>query len=286
MPHIQTWPPTMRVDATSQKDGYGVLASGDYHDGQSTVATNETIEPIVTDKTFYPEQENDEPGPGQSRPSDSNQEEQTFSLSASNDLRDDTSFVGGATFEEPLADDKTFEPPIDDSEPGPGQSRPTDGDQEEQTFSLSASNDLRDDTSFVGGATFEAPLADDKAFEPPIDDSESGPLRPDPADDDEAAEAEIGGGEVTDILFDTVDGAALGGEVDAFIFVSAPGDASAEPEAFELFGGEIGQQTYSLETSGEDRHLGIMQSVEPEIGASDTLFDEGMENYSALDLMM
>ena len=246
MPHIQTWPPTMRIDATLQEDGYGASASDDYHDSQSVISNSQTIEPIATDKTF--------------------------------------------------------EPPIDDSEPGPGQSHPTDGDEEEQTFSLSASNDYRDDTSFDGGATFEEPLADDKTFEPPVDDSEPGPLRPDPADDDGGAEAPIGGGGDF-IVVDLVGAAAVdptdaeGDELvfglsasddyaDAFIFVSAPVDPTAEPASIELPDGELIEQTHGLETGADDRRLGIMQSVEPVVDASDTPLDEGVEIFSADDLMM
>lgn len=100
----------------------------------------------------------------------------------------------------------------------------------ESGYSHSASNAYHDDTSDLGGATFDAPVADDKTFEPEVDDSEPGPTHPDPTDDG-AAEGEIYLVDIVGLQSDAARGILQSVEP---LF-----EARTEGDALDLFGPDL-----------------------------------------------
>lgn len=114
-------------------------------------------------------------------------------------------------------------------------------DETKGGWGASASDDYHDDTSDVGGQTFNNPLADDKTFEPEVDDSEPGPTRPDPTDaGDASGEGNLGGGDI--ILVDIVGSNATGDSgrgasvptADSFEFISAENSLEASAPQGEI----------------------------------------------------
>lgn len=129
----------------------------------------------------------------------------------------------------------------------------------------------------------QKPIADDKTFEPPVDDSEPGPTRPDPTDGDGAADHGPYGGRGNDILIggDGTDFIEAPGHFDNDLLIVNNGDGSdfLESETLDinlLTGNDAVISEAIPGGDGEERSAGSLNTAGLEVVIGSTTTDTGL----------